>query len=136
MVLFRHPSRRALREWLDRDPSIDERSAIDDHLDTCRRCTTILERMVEDDGGDTTGSSLSLAADESERPTGQTAGTAPSIGDALAQLYAPPVDLAERLERRVVARLDSRVVIDVVTDLFGAGVEASKLLFVEDPHNE
>lgn len=117
MAVFRHPSKRALREWLDREPDSDEgATAIDAHLDTCRRCAAILEDL--------------------ERPADTSNEAGVSVGDALARFYAAPVDLTERLERKVVARLDSRVVIDVMTDLFGAGVETSKLLFLEDPTNE
>ncbi len=117
MVLFRHPSRRALQEWLNRDPTDgeEEPSAIDGHLDTCRRCAGILEDLA--------------------RPADDEAG-AVSVGEALARFYSPPSDLADRLERKVVARLDSRVVIEMVSDLFGAGVETSKLLLTEDPTNE
>ena len=81
-----------------------------EHLETCRRCAATLEE-------------LEAASDF-------------SIGDALAAVYTPPDDLSARLERRVAARLDSRVVLDVLTDLFGAGFETSKLLLPEDPTDE
>lgn len=105
-MFFRHPSKRALREWLDNAES----SSVDKHLETCQRCTSILEELDSQAG--------------------------PSLSDALAAVYSPPPDLSDRLERRVAARLDSRVVLDVVSDLFGAGIETSKLLFTEDPTDE
>ncbi len=105
-MFFRHPSRRALQEWLD---SPDDGS-IDGHIDTCQRCAATLEELD--------------------------ASSQPPIGDALAFVYEPPADLSDRLQRRVAARLDSRVVLDVVSDLFGAGIETSKLLLTEDSIDE
>ncbi|MGH1491286.1 MAG: anti-sigma factor family protein [Acidimicrobiales bacterium] len=105
-MFFRHPSKRALQQWLDNA----EESKIDSHLDTCQRCAAVIEGLdVSDDL---------------------------SLGDALAAVYELPPDLSDRLERRVAARLDSRVVLDVVSDLFGAGLETSKLLLTEDPVDE
>lgn len=105
-MLFRHPNRRALRDWLEGsdDPKIDG------HVASCQRCATTLEEL--DDAG----------------PLG--------LSDALAAVYTPPADLSERLERRVAARLDSRVVFGVVSDLFGAGIETSRLLFTEELPDE
>lgn len=105
-MFLRHPSKRALQEWLDRS----EDSAVDKHVETCQRCATILEEL-------------------------DTAGEV-SLGDALAAVYTAPADLSDRLERRVAARLDSRVMFDVISDLFGAGIETSKLLLTEDPTDE
>ena len=104
-MFFRHPSRRALQEWLEHG----EDSSIDDHLATCQRCAAILEELAED---------------------------GPSLNDALALAFAPPRDLTERLEEKVAARLDSRVMFGVVSDLFGAGLETSKLLLLEEPTDE
>ena len=84
---FRHPSKKTLREWLAGEGS----SEIDAHLDTCQRCSETLEQL---DGSDDL-----------------------DIGDALAAILAPPSDLSDRLERRVAARLDSRMMFGVVTDL-------------------
>lgn len=100
---FRHPSRRTLRDWLHGESD----PKVDAHLATCQRCASVLEDI------DAPGN---LA-----------------IGDALAAVLAPPDDLSDRLERRVTARLDSRVMFDVVTDLFSAGFETSRLLLMEEP---
>ena len=108
-MFFRHPSKRALREWLEQETH-DPESAIDEHLDDCHRCAAILDELAE--------------AEEEDLST------------ALAAFYTPPPDLSDRLERRVVERLDSRVLLDVVSDLFGAGIETSKLLLMEEPENE
>ncbi len=105
-MFFRHPSRRALQDWLNNP---DDASLVD-HVDTCQRCAGVLEELDAQDQ--------------------------PSIGDALAAVYTPPADLSDRLQRRVAARLDSRVVLDVVSDLFGAGIETSKLLLTEDSTDE
>jgi len=102
MMLLRHPNKRALREWLAGEHGAE----LDAHLASCQRCASVLETL--DDSGDL------------------------AIGDALAAIFAAPSDLTERLERKVTARLDSRAVLDVMTDLFGAGVETSKLLFIDD----
>lgn len=105
-MFFRHPSKRALQEWLDHGES----ATIDDHLAECQRCASVLEQ---------------LAAEED-----------PSLNDALAFAFATPEDFSERLEQKVTARLDSRVMLGVVSDLFGAGLETSKLLLLEDPTDE
>ena len=89
----RHPSRQALLAWLAGD-----NHDIDEHIATCHRCATTLEEL------------------EKPRP-----GTATTSLTALAAVYQSPTDLSERLERRVADRLDSRVIIDVVTELFGSG---------------
>lgn len=109
-MFFRHPSKNALREWLEASDQDPADAKVDAHIDDCQRCAAIIEDFD--------------VADEL------------SIGDALAAVYRPPADLSDRLERRVAARLDSRVVLDVVSDLFGAGFETSKLLLTEDPVDE
>jgi len=83
---------------------------MDEFVDDCHRCAAVLDEMSE--------------AQEKD------------LGAALAAFYSPPPDLSDRLERRVAERLDSRVVLDVVSDLFGAGIETSKLLLMEEPENE
>lgn len=105
-MFFRHPSKRALQEWLDHGES----ETIDDHLADCQRCAATLEQLANDEE--------------------------PSLGDALAFAFDPPADFAERLEQKVSARLDSRVMLGVVSDLFGAGLETSKLLLLEEPTDE
>ncbi len=86
------------------------RPDLDDHLSTCHRCATALEELDAPP-------SVPLAA-------------------ALAEIYESPTDLSERLERRVADRLDSQVMFDVVSDLFGAGMETSVLLLTEEPPDE
>lgn len=109
-MFFRHPSKRALREWLESPADISGESSIDNHLASCQRCAAILDEMED---------TAELA-----------------LGDALAAFYAPPLDLSDRLERRVAQRLDSRVVLGVVSDLFGAGIDTTKLLLMEEPEDE
>lgn len=104
-LLF-HPSRRTLQAWLQGD-EVDAK--LDAHVAVCRRCATTLERL----------------ADEEAEPTQDLAG-------ALALALAPPADLPTRLEEKVTQRLDSRVMFGVLSDLFGAGVETSRLLILED----
>lgn len=114
-MIFRHPKRSTLQAWLagEAAPGVD--AALDAHLASCRRCAGIIEEL--DGSGE-----VRLEGD--------------AIGDALAAVLAPPRDLSDRLERRVTARLDSRIMFDVVSDLFGAGVETSRLLLTEEPLDE
>lgn len=99
----RHPSKRALREWLSGERTDD----IDAHIDSCERCAAVLEE---------------LEPEESSQ----------AISDALAFVLSPPGDLTTRLQLGVAARLDSRQIAGVVADLFGAGLETSRLLLSEE----
>jgi len=100
---LRHPNDATLQRWLDGDGD----TAADLHIGTCQRCAAHLEAMDSlDDSG---------------------------IGDALAQVLAPPEDLTDRLTQGVAARLSSRQVMDVLVDLFGAGFETTRLLITEEP---
>ncbi len=105
MMVLRHPSKKALREWLAGEHGAE----LDAHLGSCQRCAGVLETIDDADTG-------TLA-----------------IGDALAAVFTAPADLSDRLERKVAARLDSRAVFDVVTDLFGAGIETGKILLIDEP---
>ncbi|MEM9562449.1 MAG: hypothetical protein AAGA93_07540 [Actinomycetota bacterium] len=87
-----------------------ERPDLDEHLATCEVCAVALEELAAPSGG--------------------------PIAEALAAFYRAPDDLSERLEQRVADRLDSMVMIEVMTDLFGAGMETSKLLLTEEPPHE
>lgn len=103
---LRHPGQLVLRQWLT--GSVDD--DVERHIDTCRRCAAVLE-------------DLDPVADA-------------EIGDALAEVLAPPEDLTERLVAGVNARLSSRQVMGVVADLFGAGFETTRLLLMEEPHDD
>lgn len=105
-MMLRHPSRTVLREWL---AGVSE-PQIDRHVDTCERCAATLEAL-------------------------EPAPEAP-IGDALAIVLAPPEDLAQRLEEGVAAKLSSRQMMEVVADLFGAGLETTRLLMIGDPDDD
>ncbi|MEM7273762.1 MAG: hypothetical protein AAF547_11830 [Actinomycetota bacterium] len=105
-MFFRHPSRRALQEWLDRG----DNESVDRHVADCQRCAAVIEELTAEDEA--------------------------ALSDALAVAFAPPVDLSDRLQQRVAARLDSRVVLSVMSDLFGAGLETSRLLLLEEDSNE
>ncbi len=100
---FGHPSRRSLRDWL---LGADD-PKVESHVATCEQCAVAIEI---------------LEAEESDS----------AIGDALARVLAPPPDFVDRLHQRVHERVDSRQVLGVVADLFGAGLETSKLLLTED----
>lgn len=102
--LRRHPSKRALREWLSGD--IDE--GVDLHVSTCDRCATDLEALASAD-------------------------TDTSLRDALLAVLDPPTDLVPRVEASVVARLESREVLGYFADVFGAGWETTRLL-ATDPN--
>lgn len=102
--LRRHPSKRALREWLEGD--IDEQ--VDLHVSTCERCSNDLEALA-------------------------TATTDSSLRDALLTVLDPPPDLIPRVEAGVVARLESREVLGYFADVFGAGWETTRLLITDEP---
>ncbi len=104
MKLKRHPSNQELERWLS---AADSGVEIDAHVATCDRCAMRLEALEEP--------------------------AEAAIAEQLASLLAPPEDLTERLERRVIAKLDSRQVLGVLADLFGAGIETSRLLLSEAP---
>lgn len=112
-ILF-HPSRRALRAWLLGE---DADAKLDAHVAVCKRCANTLEQLDTDD---VEGSESDLAG-------------------ALAIVLAPPDDLSVRLEDKVTQRLDSRVMFGVLSDMFAAGIETSKMLIldeVDDPEQE
>ena len=98
-----HPSRRKLSEWLEGARD----SELDGHLRSCERCAAALEDL------------------ETDAPV-------LALGDVLALVLAPPADLVERVEGGVAARLSSGQVYGVLSDLFGAGFETSRLLLTEE----
>ena len=104
-MIWRHPSKKRLREWLSAEHA--EVSALDDHLARCVRCSNELETMAraESDG---------------------------LIRLALVEVLSPPPGLSERVETKVVERLDSRQVFGFMADLFGAGLDTVRLLTVDD----
>ncbi|MFV0257256.1 MAG: anti-sigma factor family protein [Acidimicrobiales bacterium] len=110
---FRHPSHTELETWLNGDdgpqPRRYDAEAVDRHLRTCERCAATIERLASAD------------TEEDEE-----------VGSQLSLLLAPPPDLNDRLERRVADALNSRQVFGVVADLFGAGLETSRMLFIDE----
>jgi len=99
----RHPSRGTLLDWL---MGISMGSDIDAHIDTCSRCAAELERL-----------------DATELP---------EISGALSDVLAAPPDLTDRLEHAIAERLSLKEMLGIFGDLFSAGYETSRLLFVED----
>lgn len=102
-MIRRHPSKRALREWLTGE--IDER--VDLHVSICNRCSNDLEALA-------------------------TAETDSSLRDALLAVLDPAPDLVLRVEAGVIARLESRDVLGYFADVFGAGWETARLLMTDD----
>lgn len=105
-MIFRHPSRDRLTAWLNGEEGDDRE--LDEHLATCHRCATVLEAIAEDE------EELALT-------------------DALSRLLTAPAGLGDRLERRVLDRLSSRELVGLLAEMFGAGVETSRLLIVDPP---
>lgn len=103
---FRHPSDEAIALWLSGG---ETDTKVDNHLCSCERCAAVVEELAS--------------------------GAAP-ISEALAVALAPPPDLTDRLEQRVAAKLSSRQIMNVVADLFGAGFETTRLLFIEDDNDD
>ncbi len=103
---FRHPQAAALQQWLS--GAVDDE--VEKHVGTCQRCATVLEEL------------------DAQEDT--------AISHALAEALAPPEDLTERLVAGVNARLSSRQVMGVIADLFGAGIETTRLLLIEDTDDD
>lgn len=103
----RHPSKRALREWLAGE--IDEQ--VDAHVSTCDRCSNDLEALA-------------------------TADLDSGLREALLEVLDPTPDLAVRVEAGVVARLESREVLGYFADVFGAGWDTTRLLVTDEERNE
>ncbi len=102
-MIIGHPSRRQLRAWLTGESS----DRLDEHLADCERCAAVIENMEE------------------PRTDGL-------IAETLHKILEPPGDLTDRIEVRVAERLDSRQVVGYMAEMFGAGIETSKLLFTDE----
>ncbi len=100
----RHPSTAVLDGWLNGEGDAD----LDLHIGSCSRCAALLEELDATDGGPDS-----------------------SLGESLALALAPPEGLSERLEEGIADRLSSREVLDVVADLFGAGLQSAALILTE-----
>lgn len=98
-----HPSKRQLRSWLLGESS----ERLDEHLTACDRCASVIENMEE------------------PRTDGL-------IAETLHMILEPPGDLTDRIEVRVAERLDSRQVVGYLAEMFGAGLETSKMLLTEE----
>lgn len=111
-MIRRHPSADLLRRWLTTDADAEaEMPDVTAHVDDCERCAAKLEQL---DSGTAEGFDPS------------------AIASALLSLLAPPEGLSARVEGRVIDRLSSRQMVVVLGDLFGAGLETSKLLLTEE----
>lgn len=105
--MIRHPSKRTLQNWLNGEAT----PAVDNHVATCERCAAHLEGISE------------------PRSDG-------AIAASLHRVLAPPTDFHAKIETRVVAKLDSRQVLGYMVDLFGAGVETTRLFLIDDPTDD
>ena len=103
---FRHPSKERLRDWLFSADGDDPKLA--EHIDDCERCSAVI---------------LALGDAEGEA----------SVAAALSQVLAAPPDLPLRLEAQVSERISGREFLGLMAELFGAGVETSRLLIVDPP---
>lgn len=109
-MIFRHPSKRSLRAWLAGESSAD----VERHIGGCDVCAASLESLAETDDAAMDG----------------------GLSDLLASAFAVPDDLTDRLTVGVASRLDSRQVVGLMTDLFGAGLETSIILLTEHRRSE
>ncbi|MFW2383302.1 MAG: hypothetical protein ACN4GZ_16230 [Acidimicrobiales bacterium] len=103
---FRHPSKEQLSEWLIGAPADDPK--LEEHIDGCDRCSSVIEAL------------------------GEATASEPLVF-ALAQVLAAPPDLPDRLEAQVSQRLSGRELVGLMAEMFGAGVETSRLLIVDPP---
>ena len=106
---FRHPSKDRLRAWLTGADADD--AELEAHIDGCERCSSVIEAI-----GDV----------EISQP----------LVFALAQVLAAPRDLPERLETRVSAKLSGRELVGLMAEMFGAGMETSRMLIVDPPSQD
>ncbi len=106
-MMLRHPNDDLLQQWLEGEGGDD----LDQHVTTCQRCASNLEKI--------------------DASTGENA-----IGAALAELLAPPDDLTDRLADGVAAKLSSQQIVNVIADLFGAGFETTRLLLSGDDDDD
>lgn len=111
-MIRRHPSTEALRRWLLGDAEDEQ---VSEHVADCGRCATKLEQI-----------------DHETAEGAQTPADGNSVAAALHSLLAPAEGLSERVEVSVVDRLGSRQYLAVLGDLFGAGIETSRLLLTEE----
>jgi hypothetical protein len=95
-----------LGAWLN--GAIGDDPQLESHIDNCDRCSSVIEAIAE--------------ADRSE-----------PLAMALAQVLAPPHDLPARLEAQVSQQLSGRELVGLMAELFGAGLETSRLLIVDPP---
>ncbi len=102
-MMIGHPGKRQLRAWLHGEST----DRLDEHLSSCERCASVIENMEE------------------PRTDGL-------IAETLHKILEPPGDLADRIEVRVAERLDSRQVVGYMAEMFGAGLETSKLLLTDE----
>ncbi|MEZ5229087.1 MAG: hypothetical protein R2710_21190 [Acidimicrobiales bacterium] len=107
-MIRRHPSTEQLRRWLHDDTPVDGPD-LTAHIDNCHRCAAKLEHLA--------------IGDDLERS---------DLGSILSSVLAPNAGLSDRVEGKVIDRLGSRQMLSVLGDLFGAGLETSKLLLTEE----
>ncbi|MEL7158687.1 MAG: hypothetical protein AAFN30_19120 [Actinomycetota bacterium] len=103
---FRHPGTDDLRRWLADDDEADD--GVTEHIDGCARCAALMEQLETQDESST------------------------RLGDALSAALAPPTDLTDRLIEAVSNQVSSRQMLGVVADIFGAGLQTSRMLLVEE----
>lgn len=111
---WRHPSRAALRRWLQGEA--DEPT--DAHIATCERCAGRLETLAgESDPGGSIGTDAL-----------QGVGRAPGLRAALEAALAAPSDLNVRLTTQVHELQQQARWQDVVVDAVGGGLDTLRLL--------
>lgn len=103
MKKFFHPSAAKLTAWLE--GKSDEK--LEAHIADCDHCATTIERIAE----------------ELESP---------ELSAALTTVLNPTEEVTYRVAEAVQTKLESREVLELVSGLFIAGVETSKILVTED----
>lgn len=91
-----HPSRKRLVNWVESfDPTLDP------HLESCNRCTGILEEIV---------------------------GPMAPMADALREALDVPADVGARIGAGIVAKMEAREDLRLLGDMFGVGFTTARYI--------
>lgn len=108
----RHPSKRELIVWLDGGAE-----DLDEHLLDCEKCAATIEDIERTNTADT--------SEVAARSTN-------NLATALAAVYESPDGLVDRMASYVAQKAESKVLFEVASDMFGAGIQTGIMLATEE----